>query len=196
MRTFVLLSNNARTDGNWSLNDLPGAGRMDLIARCINSAFWLSDTLRKDVELYVVLGGPPRPPVCVKFKSSELRQMSPDERNIASSVKELLGKQLSSDWASNGRGGYACLKGFEELLSGIETEKGTENIYWLTAGGAHFKEYDGKGFANAAFVLGDAVGPSKEQKKLLRKYNKLSLGATEYLASHCIAVINWLADTA
>ena len=194
MRNFLVLANNVRTDANWTLNSLPNAGRMDLLARCVNSAFWLSDTLRKDVVFYTILGGEPNAPVCVKFIGSELRSMTPDERNIASSFKELLSLPLSQEWKTNKRGGYICKKGFEEILKELEAQVKPENTYWLTAGGAPLESFEGKEFNEALFILGDAIGPSKEQKKELRSYNKLSLGTKEYLASHCIVVLNYLLD--
>lgn len=52
MREFILFSRGITRE--FKLNDLPNAGRMDLIARCISTAIFLSYSLRKDVKFHVV----------------------------------------------------------------------------------------------------------------------------------------------
>ena len=60
MTVFAIVGHIARTDGGYSLNDLPGSGgRMDVICRCVNASFFLSHDLRRDVECYLVLCGAP-----------------------------------------------------------------------------------------------------------------------------------------
>ena len=55
MTVFAIVGHIARTDGGYSLNDLPGGGRMDVLCRCVNASFFLSHDLRRDVECYLVL---------------------------------------------------------------------------------------------------------------------------------------------
>ncbi|MCK4613579.1 MAG: tRNA (pseudouridine(54)-N(1))-methyltransferase TrmY, partial [Thermoplasmata archaeon] len=55
-RIFVVVGHRVRTDAKFNLNDLCGStGRLDILLRAINSAFLLSNGLRRDVELYLVL---------------------------------------------------------------------------------------------------------------------------------------------
>ena len=81
MRTFVIVGHKAVTTPKFSLNDLPGgAGRMDILARCINASLFLSHDLRRDVDAYVVLLGEPNPPITIRFNGEKVRYLSPDER--------------------------------------------------------------------------------------------------------------------
>ncbi len=60
MASFAIVGHLARTDGDFSLNDLPGAGRMDVLCRCVNASLFLSHDLRRDVDCYLVLLGGPK----------------------------------------------------------------------------------------------------------------------------------------
>ena len=56
MPAFVILGHRVNTDGLFSLNDLSGStGRLDILLRCVNAAFHLSNDIRKDVEVFLVL---------------------------------------------------------------------------------------------------------------------------------------------
>ena len=56
MRYFVITGHRAVSTGDFKLDDIAGgAGRLDILVRCVNSAFFLSHNLRKDVEAYLVL---------------------------------------------------------------------------------------------------------------------------------------------
>ncbi len=68
MTSFAIIGHLARTDGGFSLNDLPGSGgRMDVLCRCVNASLFLSHDLRRDVDCYLVLCGEPAGPKTVKF---------------------------------------------------------------------------------------------------------------------------------
>ena len=92
-KTFILKASKAKTSKDFSLNDLPGdGGRMDIIARCVNSAFFLSHDLRRDTEFIVTLEGEPNPPVTLRFVGNDLRYLSPDERCTGGLIKKALEK--------------------------------------------------------------------------------------------------------
>ena len=58
-RHFYVKSH-AKTSPDINLKDLPGsAGRLDIVARCINAAFWLSYGIRKNVVFHTILHGEP-----------------------------------------------------------------------------------------------------------------------------------------
>ena len=90
MRTFVLWARKAKTTANFSLDDLPGSGRMDLVCRCISNALCTSDHLRKDTRIYVILEGPPTPPITLLFDGGLLQQLDFDERSIAQHIQNAL----------------------------------------------------------------------------------------------------------
>jgi tRNA (pseudouridine54-N1)-methyltransferase len=91
MTSFAVLGHTARSDGAFSLNDLPSSGgRMDVLCRCVNASLFLSHTLRRNVECCLVLLGPPFPPKTVKFSGASVRSLNPDERSSASLIKKAL----------------------------------------------------------------------------------------------------------
>jgi tRNA (pseudouridine54-N1)-methyltransferase len=86
MREFVVVGHEAPTTPEFSLDDLPGAGRLDVLCRCVTSAFCLSHDIRETVRVRLVLGDE----YVVRFEGSELRHLRPDERSAASLVRGAL----------------------------------------------------------------------------------------------------------
>ncbi|MEM5804898.1 MAG: tRNA (pseudouridine(54)-N(1))-methyltransferase TrmY [Candidatus Aenigmatarchaeota archaeon] len=190
MRTFVLYAGKARTDGNFSVEDLPSSGgRMDLVARCITSALWLSHAVRPDARIYCVLNGPPKPPVTVVFDGSSVRKISPDERSIALWLKKALSGDICKDWKEFRPGILVARKSFQEIIK--EHEGGP--VYVLHENGRSIGEVNLK--EDPVFVVGDNFGiPKNDESFALRSGEKLSIGKKSYLASSCIAVLNWFCD--
>ena len=54
MRQFVYFSKSAITSGNFSLDDLTKAGRMDIVIHTIIASFFLSHSLIDNVKLHLV----------------------------------------------------------------------------------------------------------------------------------------------
>ncbi len=87
MRQFIVHGHDAPTTGDFSLDDLAGAaGRLDVLCRCVNSAFFLSHDIREDVRVHLVLSDA----FTVRFEGSELRRLNPDERSTAALVRKAL----------------------------------------------------------------------------------------------------------
>ncbi|XVH32480.1 tRNA (pseudouridine(54)-N(1))-methyltransferase TrmY [Haloferacaceae archaeon DSL9] len=87
MRQFIVLGRNVPTTPEFSLDDITGgAGRLDVLCRCVNSAFFLSHGLRDDVRVSLVLGDE----FTVRFEGADLKHLHPDERNIASRIRGAL----------------------------------------------------------------------------------------------------------
>lgn len=187
MRTFVLYARKARTDDNFKLNDLISAGRMDLVCRCVSSALWLSHKAREDARIFVVLNGPPKPPVTICFQGSEYSTVYVDEITNAKWVKKILSMNFGKEWLEV-EGTKVARKSFQEVL----TELGGKN-YVLHEKGEFIENL--KLNKNPIIVLGDQVGlPDKEERFALRNGEKISLGKNIYLASSCISILNWICD--
>jgi len=88
MRTFILYSRAGQTSGNFS--NLRDAGRMDIVAHCLTSSFFLSHALRKDVVFYVVLTGPPNPPLTIKVTGSLIHDVRCDEQTWGNILRNVL----------------------------------------------------------------------------------------------------------
>ena len=74
MRRFVVVGHKATSSGNFKLEDMAGgAGRLDILIRCINSAFFLSHSIRKDVEIYLVVLGGEDAPKTIRIVGSEVK---------------------------------------------------------------------------------------------------------------------------
>src|SRR5438093_9096216 len=91
MREFILRALTAKTSPDFNLNDLSGSGgRMDLVTRCVSNSLFVPDDLRRDTVFNVVLEGADSPPKIISFNGRTLKNLAPDERNIASHIKHAL----------------------------------------------------------------------------------------------------------
>jgi len=85
-RRFVVVGHDAPTHAEFSLDDLPGAGRLDVLCRCVTSAFLLSHDIREDVQVTLVLGDE----YTISFEGGSLRRLNPDERSTAALIRNAL----------------------------------------------------------------------------------------------------------
>jgi tRNA (pseudouridine54-N1)-methyltransferase len=87
MRQFLVVGHDAPTAPDFSLDDIAGgAGRLDVLCRCVNSAFFLSHDLREDVQVHLVLADE----YTVSFDGAALRRLNPDERSTAALIRGAL----------------------------------------------------------------------------------------------------------
>ncbi|WP_048201587.1 tRNA (pseudouridine(54)-N(1))-methyltransferase TrmY [Methanocaldococcus bathoardescens] len=198
MREFIFKANKTITSSDINLKDLPGScGRLDLLCRCVSDAFFLSHDIRRDVIFYAVLYGQPNPPVCIKFVGSELRKVSPDERNIAIFIKKALKKfeelyeEERKSWNQSTPGIYVKRLGFRDLI--LEKLNEGKNIYYLHKDGKDVENVD---IENPVFILGDHIGIGEEDEKFLEEIGakKISLSPLELHANHCITIIHNVLD--
>lgn len=85
-RRFVVLGHDAPTHTEFSLDDLPGAGRLDVLCRCVTSAFLLSHDIREAVCVHLVLNDE----YTITFEGETLRRLNPDERSTAALIRNAL----------------------------------------------------------------------------------------------------------
>jgi tRNA (pseudouridine54-N1)-methyltransferase len=187
MRQFILYARKAATRPEFALDDLPGSGgRMDLVARCIANALWISHALRRDSCIHVVACGSPHPPVVISFYGDRLRGVSPDERNIAAWIKIGLARKQRNP-------GIVLRKiSFQHLIEEFAAE-GTF-FYVLHEKGRVISDVELE--PDAVFILGDHLGLPRNEEKFVEQFahEKLSLGKTSYLASQCITVLHYELD--
>lgn len=118
MLRFAVLGHLATTSGKFSLSDMPGgAGRMDILCRCVNASLFLSHGMRRDVEVYLVLLGPPDPPKTVLFPGKTVRYLSPDERSSGSLIQKALAQPVSEEFRETTPGVFVRRGGLPELLA-------------------------------------------------------------------------------
>ncbi|QLH74075.1 MAG: tRNA (pseudouridine(54)-N(1))-methyltransferase TrmY [Methanomassiliicoccales archaeon] len=187
MRRFVIVGHKARTTPDFKLDDLAGgAGRLDVLLRCVNSAFFLSHSIRTDVEVYLILQGPEDPPRTVRFVGEELRYLNPDERSTGALVRNALLKSSDKETRSS-PGVYVSKMSFKEVLSDIS---GHSSIIYMKENGKFYRQLDYP--TDVTFVLSDHkdLTPEEEGELNLRTKEVISIGPLSYHADHCITVMN------
>lgn len=107
MIRFAVIGHLAHTAGDFSLSDMPGgAGRLDILCRCVNTSLFLSHGMRRDVEVYLVLLGQPDPPKTILFSGERVRYLSPDERSAGSLIKKALALPAGDEFRESTPGVY------------------------------------------------------------------------------------------
>jgi tRNA (pseudouridine54-N1)-methyltransferase len=191
VRRFIIVGHKVPTAADFKLDDLAGgAGRLDVLLRCVNSAFFLSHSIRKDVEVHLVLQGGPHPPRTVRFYGPEMRYLNPDERSTGALVRNALLKQSKTE-ARSSPGVYISDIGLKEV---IESLSSSCKVVYLKEDGmplASLQKED-----DMAFVLSDHLDLSDAEEGILRKRadGTISLGPISYHADHCITVVNHRLD--
>ncbi len=188
MRYFVITGHKAVTTGDFKLDDIAGgAGRLDILVRCVNSAFFLSHDLRKDVEAYLVLEGGEDAPKTVIFKGSDLRYLNPDERSTSSLIRNaLLKKVKAGEEIRSSPGVYVTRMSFADVLERL-SEKGS--FVYLKEDGTDCREFEFP--ENPVFVLGDNRDLTEEEEELLLSYSpeKICIGPHSLHADHCMIIV-------
>ncbi len=191
MKRFVIVGHRAVTSGDFKLDDLAGsAGRIDILLRCINSAFFLSHDIRKDVETYLILQGPPSPPKTIRLVGSELRYLNPDERSTAALVRNAL-IRAGKEEVKSSPGIYVSNNSFSEIISRLSDRS---KLIYLKEGGTSQDEIDLEG--DLTFVLSDNQDlTSEEETILMQNYPQtINLGPRSYHSDHCIILVHNLLD--
>jgi tRNA (pseudouridine54-N1)-methyltransferase len=186
MRDFIIYANKPLQPG-FPLNDLPGSGRADLLARCVNSALWLSHGVRRDTSVHLSVEVN-KQRLMVTFSGEKMKRVSPDERSIASWIKKALDR---------------FLEGEERVQEGITVQKLNlpdflkrfkgRDIIILKEGGRDIRVTELK---EPVFVLGDHLDLPENLLESLNKFNpkKVSLGPESLLASHAIILAHGKMD--
>ena len=191
MREFVVVGHDAPTTPEFSLDDLPGAGRLDVLCRCVTSAFLLSHDIRETVRVRLVLGGA----YVVRFEGSELRHLRPDERSAASLIRgalEAREEAIGAMEASPSPGVYIGSGGFEQA---VDDASAAGELLVLHEDGDPIVEVDPP--TDAAFVLSDHRDFTDEETAVLREAGarRVSVGPRALHADHAVTVAHNYLDT-
>jgi tRNA (pseudouridine54-N1)-methyltransferase len=193
VRRFVTVSHTARGDGQWHLNDLAaGAGRVDLLCRNVQSAFFLSHGLREDVESYAVFAASPVRQRTVRIQGAAIQMLHPDERSTAARLQQALAAAWSvPDWKEVQRGLAVAAFGLEELLEDL---KGKGTLVLLDPEGTPVESWTPP--PDPVFLLSDHVPFTKAEYAHLDGLGaqRVSLGPHWYHGNHAIAVVQWWLD--
>jgi tRNA (pseudouridine54-N1)-methyltransferase len=189
MRAFLIVGNRALTMP-FNLNNLT-AGRMDVLCRCIAQSLFISHGIRRDVEVYLLLLGEPEPPKAIRVVGSEVKNMAPDERNIAGLLRKAL--MLGADeWKRSSPGIYIGRKNIKDLL--VELSEKYEVVY-LREDGENIRDAV-KELNNPLFVLGDHLGLSREIERVVLDcaMKIISVSPLSLQADQCIVIVHYELD--
>ncbi|MFX0086955.1 MAG: hypothetical protein ACFFAU_14955 [Candidatus Hodarchaeota archaeon] len=174
MRQFIIISNTVDTSKPLSLNSLTGYGRLDVICRCINSAFFLSNEFRKNVVLKVFFRKNGK---MLEIQGEKARGINPDERAIAGVLKRV--------FKGNN---YPGIQFYQNTLKNVIKN---EKPAMLESRGICSTQIVK---TKKIFMIGDQLGFPEEENHLFSNLEKFSLGTCEYLSSQTITIINYLLD--
>ena len=187
MRRFVVVGHEAPLDAEFSLDDLPGTGRLDVLCRCVTSALLTSHGIREDATVSLVLGGS----YTVRFDGSEVRRLNPDERSTGARIRDALAARdgaIGAMEAEPSPGVYVGRRGFGATLDRLD---GT--VVELHEDGDPVVDADPPD--DAVFVLSDHRDFTDEEAELLaeRADERVTLGPERLHADQAITVAhNWL----
>jgi len=187
MIRFVITGHRAVTTGDFKLDDIAGgAGRLDILVRCVNSAFFLSHSVRTDVELFLILQGGTDAPKTVRFSGSEIRYLNPDERSTASLIRNALLKRPGSEEIRSTPGVYISRRSFFDVINEL---KEVSKIVYLNENGTDVREFTIP--EEVTFVLGDDKDLTEEEEDavMLCEPSKICLGPLSLHADHCMIVV-------
>ena len=193
-RRFAIIGHRAPSSGKINLNDLAGSsGRMDVLARAVNTALFLSHGIREDTDIILHLNGGPGPSRRILFEGSKLRGVHPDERAIAGLIGKVLKEPVtaigqfveiqSGLWHSGG--------GIQQTLS--EWARNDVKAMVLDAGGVGMDAVGG--FENIGFILSDDQPFTDSEVEHMADLQKISLGDVWLQGHVCISIIHHLMDT-
>ena len=181
MTSFAIIGHSARTDGGFSLNDLPGSGgRMDVLCRCVNASLFLSHDLRRDVCCYLVLCGEPAGPKTVQFSGDVIRSLSPDERSAGALIKKALGTVCGNEFREAAAGVFVRKGGLDRLM--------TEHMFALLD--EKGEDIRAAGSLPDSFLLSDHQNFSELEESQLAACPRYSVGPKCLHADHTITVVH------
>jgi tRNA (pseudouridine54-N1)-methyltransferase len=194
MREFIYYSKNARTSGNFDINNLMRAGRMDIACQFIIMSFFVSHHIREDVKLHLVFAGGPDPIKHIEmnpgknFMGDDEHRIDISKKDVANLIKKMLYKYKKGEKREVVPGYSIEKKNFINIIEELK-EQGKE-IYIMDKRGEDIR--GAKKLDNAVFIVGDQDGIPKQEMKRLKKLGikKISVGNQMYFASQTITIVN------
>jgi tRNA (pseudouridine54-N1)-methyltransferase len=192
MRQFLIVGHDAPTTPDFSLDDLAGgAGRLDVLCRCVTSAFFRSHSIREAVRVHLVVGDE----YTVRFDGREIRRLNPDERSTAALIRGALAERAAAIGrmpAESSPGVSIRRMGFEATLDDLAS---AATVIELHESGDPVVDVDPP--ADPLFVLSDHRDFTDREASLLADAadERVRLGPEILHADHAITVAHNYLDT-
>ncbi len=189
MRTFVLIGQTARASADYSTEDLPStSGRLDVLLRCLRAALLISNGLRRDVRVYLVLRGGPEAPRVLRVSGESAKFLRPDERSLAILLRKTLAIPSSPEAFVEVRPGLALCSGD---LTVVLRDLGDAPRFVLHEQGRDIREHAFTAAA-ATFFIGDQLGfdaTTLERFDALG-YERLGVGPVSLHSDDVVSVVS------
>ncbi len=191
MRRFLILAHRVPVAGGFTLNDLAGgAGRMDEVARAVSTAFTLSNDLRRDTEVTILLvAAPPPASRRIVVHGARVRYLNPDERSTAALLKNALVRSVAAPGPIESSPGLtvgpvdppAALRDFLRLPGTV----------WMNEHGQPIGEYPAPP-GDFGAVVSDPYDPTEAEVELLRASGvpRVSVGPRPLRTSQVIDAVH------
>lgn len=190
MRRFVVVGHDAPTSPDFSLSDLAGgAGRLDVLCRCVSAALLISHGVRADASVWLVL----RDAVTVRFDGGSVRNLAPDERAVAGLLRtalEAADRAVGARWVESSPG---VAVSSQDLAAALEAAVGP--VVELHEDGAPVTAFAPP--EEATFVLSDHRDLTAAERSRLDAVAdaRLRLGPTRLHADQAITLAHHYLDT-
>lgn len=193
MRSFVVIARSADASGAFRLDDLAGSsGRIDAAIRCVQSALLVSQGIRRDAAVYLVLLGGSCAPRTVRLRGATAQYLRADERPIATLLQKALRLAAEAPPAiafEESRLGVAVVSaGLDAALADL----GHARLFLLDERGEDVRCLPRASIeGDVAFVVGDPRGLDEATREALlaRGARLLSVGPVSLHGGDAIALV-------
>jgi tRNA (pseudouridine54-N1)-methyltransferase len=152
---------------------------MDVLCRCVTASLFLSHSMRRDVEVSLILLGPPDPPATVLFSGEKVRYLNPDERSSASLIKKALSLPRGPEFRESTPGVFVRAGGLPELLA--------EHTFALLDDSG--EDVRRKATLPGTYLLSDHLNLTDGEQEIVRDLPLLSVGPLPLHADQAITVL-------
>ncbi|UJR80160.1 hypothetical protein [Sandaracinus amylolyticus] len=187
MRRWVVIGRTATASPEFSLIDLPGSsGRLDVLVRCVRAALLVSNGVRRDTIVDLVLLGGRRAPRVVRFDGRVARYVRPGERYVATVIQKALAHEPEGP-------------GFTALRNGISIANGGLDVVLSDLGDVPRVVLEQHGTdvraarldsGDLAIFVGDHLGLDDAARAAIEPCTPISIGPVSVHADDAIAVMS------
>lgn len=191
MRTFIIRARRGTIRADKVFAQVGSGEHFEIVAHTLANAFYVSNGMRSDVEVYVVLDSTPDFPRTLKFSSNNgLSFPGFHEQAILNVVSSALSRGINVGKGSIQTiepGIEICGFGFDALMKGLQEEN---PVYLLDKKGEDIRSINF--VEHGIFVLSDHLCMPKNSIKGLerRGLTKMSLGRKMLFASQCVVLVH------
>jgi tRNA (pseudouridine54-N1)-methyltransferase len=189
MRQFVVVAHEVPVDAEVSLDDLPGAGRFDVLCRAVTAALLTSHDVREETAIHLVIDDA----VTITVDGSRVRRLNPDERSTAALLRDALQQRadaIGHQPVESSPGVELRRRGFQATIDGLASDG---ELVVLDPEGTPAASADVP--EQPIFVLSDHRDFSDDERTILaaRDATGISLGPRPLHGDQAITVAhNWL----